>query len=74
MNKLIGGNLREQRIKKNYTQEYMAGRLHMSIASYSNIENGKVSLTLDMLLEICAVLKIEDWKEVLPPPSKLNIG
>lgn len=56
----IGNNIRRQRIAKNLTQEYVAGKLDVSSSAYSNIERGKVDLTLT---------RIEDspmfWRSVL---------
>ena len=40
-NKEIGNLIRVERAKKEYSQEYMAPRLHISLGAYSNIERGK---------------------------------
>lgn len=69
MRKQIGNAIRKHRILNNYTQRHMANQLKISIASYSNIENGKALLTVEVLYTICTILKIEDWKEILPDLS-----
>ncbi|MBK9633709.1 MAG: helix-turn-helix transcriptional regulator [Bacteroidetes bacterium] len=55
----IGNKIKKIRELKNYTQEYMANELSMSISNYSKIERDEISVTLDRLNEIAIVLKMK---------------
>ena len=52
-------NLRLQRIKKGYSQEYLGEQLGLTQYAYHKIENGKTKLQVKCLLELCMVLEIE---------------
>jgi DNA-binding XRE family transcriptional regulator len=52
-------NLRLQRIKKGYSQEYLGEQLGLTQYAYHKIENGKTKLQLKCLLELCMVLEIQ---------------
>ena len=52
-------NLRLQRIKKGYSQEYLGEQLGLTQYAYHKIENGKTKLQVKCLLELCKVLEIE---------------
>jgi transcriptional regulator with XRE-family HTH domain len=54
-----GQNIRAIRELKNYTQDYVAAHLNMSVSNYSNIENGKTDITLSRLQLIATVLQVE---------------
>ena len=49
-------NIKQLRLDKNYTQDYVAARLKISQNAYSKIELGYSKLTLDRLIEIATVL------------------
>jgi transcriptional regulator with XRE-family HTH domain len=53
-------NIRRVREFKNYTQEYVASKLGISQASYSNLENGKIKISSGKLKQIAAVLDVEE--------------
>ena len=55
----IGNKIKKIREHKNYTQEFMANELSMSISNYSKIERDEISITLDRLDEIANVLKMK---------------
>lgn len=57
--KLCGENIRKIRRDKDYTQEYMAFEMGISQKSYSDIENSKVKINLDILTKISAILDIK---------------
>ncbi|MEJ2883652.1 helix-turn-helix domain-containing protein [Pedobacter sp. GR22-6] len=57
--KKIISNIRQMRLDKNYTQDYMAMKLNISQNAYSKLELGRSSLSLDRLFQISAVLEIE---------------
>ena len=54
----IGNAIRNLRVTKGFSQEYMAALLHMSQNNYSKIETGKTNLTLAVLFNICQILKV----------------
>jgi transcriptional regulator with XRE-family HTH domain len=56
--------IRKRRGELNYSQEYMAMKLHISQKGYSKIELNTVKLTADRLCEICEILGM-DIAEVL---------
>lgn len=56
--KLITDNIRKLRESQNYSQEYMAVRLHISQNTYSKLELGYTALTLERLILIAGILNI----------------
>lgn len=58
INKIIS-NIRQMRLDRNYTQDYMAMKLNISQNAYSKLELGRSSLSLERLFQISAVLEIE---------------
>ncbi len=54
----IGARIKRLREGRNYTQEYMAGKLGISQNTYSKIETGSIKLTTDRLKDIAAVLEV----------------
>ncbi|MDP9955415.1 helix-turn-helix domain-containing protein [Epilithonimonas hungarica] len=57
--RLCGENIRKIRRDKDYTQEYMAFEMGISQKSYSDIENSKVKINLDILTKVSAILDIK---------------
>lgn len=57
MNK-VGFKIRKLREAKDYSQEYMAGRLEISQNVYSKIENGAQKLTTERLKKIAEILEV----------------
>lgn len=45
----IGNRLRKYRNIKGYSQEYMAEVLHISQKTYSNMENDKTKISIDVM-------------------------
>lgn len=56
--------IQTERIKKGYSQLYLASRLNISQSSYNKLENGKVEMTLSMLFKITSILELDN-KELL---------
>lgn len=54
----IGMRLRRIREFRNYTQEYMAGKLDVSQNAYSKIENGITPITTDRLEQLAKILDV----------------
>jgi transcriptional regulator with XRE-family HTH domain len=57
--KLIKDNVRRIRENRNYSQEYMAGKLSVSQNTYSKLELGYTALTLERLISIAHVLDVD---------------
>jgi transcriptional regulator with XRE-family HTH domain len=55
----IVANIRKIREFRNYTQEYLAAKLHISQNAYSKIELGYSSITLTRLIHIAEILEID---------------
>lgn len=55
---LIGKKLKEARIKKNLTQDYVANSVGVNVSHISNIENNRVKVSLSTLVGICNALDI----------------
>lgn len=57
--KVCGQNIRKIRRSKDFTQEYMAFEMGISQKAYSDIENSKVKINLDILTKISGILEIK---------------
>lgn len=56
--KEINENIKKFRELKNYTREFMADKLEMSVSGYSKLERGDVELTISKLYKIAEVLEV----------------
>ncbi|WP_262149143.1 helix-turn-helix domain-containing protein [Chryseobacterium foetidum] len=56
--KICGQAIRKIRREKDYTQEYMAFEMGISQKAYSDIENSKVKMNIEMLTKISEILNI----------------
>lgn len=52
----IGQKLREIRISKGFTQEYVSNAVNVNTSHISNIENNNVKVSLSTLVHICNIL------------------
>lgn len=57
--KICGQNIRKIRRSKDFTQEYMAFEMGISQKAYSDIENSKVKINLEILTKISGILGIK---------------
>ena len=57
--KICGQNIRKIRRDRDLTQEYMAFEMGISQKAYSDIENSKVKIHLDILTKISDILNIK---------------
>lgn len=55
----VGNKIKKIRELRNFTQDYMAGKLNMSASNYSKMERDEIPITLDRLEEISNVLKVK---------------
>ena len=68
----IGDKIRKVRELKGYKQEYVAGKLGLSVTAYGNIERNESSLSFERLEEIAQVLEVA-VQDILNIPEQLNI-
>ena len=54
----IGQKLKELRISKNLTQEYIANIADVNVSHISNIENNRVKISLPTLVHVCNALGV----------------
>lgn len=59
-------NIKDLRKKKGFSQKYMAEKLHISISGYGKIELGENVLSVQRLLEICKILGVTSYNQILP--------
>ena len=52
----IGKKIKELRISKNLTQEYVANMADVNTSHISNIENNRVKISLPTLVHVCNAL------------------
>lgn len=57
--KICGQNIRKMRRDRDLTQEYMAFEMGISQKAYSDIENSKVKINLEILTKISNILNIK---------------
>ena len=57
--KICGQNIRKIRRERDLTQEYMAFEMGISQKAYSDIENSKVKINLEILTKISNILNIK---------------
>lgn len=59
MNGLLGNRIKVLRSARNFTQEQIADQIGISRQKYARIENGKNSITLEILSQIAKVLNVQ---------------
>lgn len=69
--------IRRRRIEKEYTQDYMALRLDMSISAYSKLERGQTDPPLSRIIKIAEILEFDltdffVWRQQDIASSQLN--
>jgi len=55
---MIGQRIKELRTEKKLTQEYLANVTGVNVSHISNIETGKVKISLTLLVNICNALDV----------------
>ncbi len=58
MNKLLGSRIKELRIAKGFTQEYIADLIGVSRQKFARIESGENSINFDILSQISQILDV----------------
>lgn len=59
-------NIKELRRKRKIGQKDIAGKLSLSTSGYVKIENGENVLSVERFLEICRILEVKSYNEILP--------
>ncbi len=62
VSKLVGKNIKAQRVKKDLTQTQLAERAEMSSTMIGHIERGEKSPTVETLASIAIALNIDLYK------------
>lgn len=60
--KLLRENIRKVRELRNYTQEYMADQMGLSISGYGKIERSDSDISLSRITQIAAILNVSRAK------------
>lgn len=55
----IAYRIRRARLKKGYSQDYMACQLELTTKTYRNIESGKSKIDVSRLINIASILEID---------------
>ena len=58
--------IKEKRKEKGFSQKQMAELLNISQPGYQKIEQGKNVLSIERFLDICRILEINSYNELLP--------
>lgn len=58
--------IKELRKKKGFSQKYMAEKLNISISGYGKIELGENVLGIERFLDICRILEVKSYNQILP--------
>jgi transcriptional regulator with XRE-family HTH domain len=56
---VIAANIKKARLNRNYSQDYLAAKLHISQNAYSKVELGQTRVTLERLSIIAEVLQVK---------------
>jgi len=67
----LGDTIRKVRIKKGYSQQFLADTIGISQSKLNRIENGQTEITAKDLLNLCEVLKVNP-SEMLEKGSSDN--
>lgn len=58
MGKIFSENLKEERLRRNWSQDFLAEKLHITRTALSNFENGKRSPKSDLLEAIAEIFNV----------------
>jgi transcriptional regulator with XRE-family HTH domain len=56
---IIGTNIRNARLFRNYSQDYLAYKLKISQNAYSKVELGYTKITLERFIKIAEILEVD---------------
>ena len=72
--KILGENIREARIARNFTQEELATRSLMSKSTYISIEKGEPKTSIGAYIAVLDLLDLLDGLQDIAAPHKDEIG
>lgn len=72
--KLKHETIRVERIRKNYTQEYVADEIGISQSQYSRLEKGEISLDIEKVGKITKVLEISPQDIIEFSQENINVS
>lgn len=67
----VGKELKTQRLRQNLSQEEVARRAEIGVATLVRLEAGKGS-SLQTFISVLKVLKLDDWLEQLAPQASIS--
>jgi transcriptional regulator with XRE-family HTH domain len=68
--KIVACNIRNARLYRNYSQDYLASKLKISQNAFSKIELGRTKISIDRLFIIAEVLQVP-LLQLIEPGNKL---
>ncbi len=71
--KKVAEQIRQIRLQRNYTQEYLAAELGISQNAYSKTELGYSKITIDRLFHIASILEVPVVELLYPEPEKYRV-
>lgn len=72
LDRLVGNNIKRERIKAGYTQDRFSEMIGIGTKSLSAIERGIVGISLTTLLRVCKVLSISSDTLLFENPESKN--
>ena len=63
---IVLNNIKSIRRTKGLSQQEMAVKLNITASTYQKIEQNLISLTIERFLEICRILEIDSYNDLLP--------
>lgn len=72
--KILGENIREARIARNFTQEELATRALMSKSTYVSIEKGDPKTSIGAYTAVLDLLDLLEGSEDIAAPHKDEVG
>jgi len=71
--KVIGAHIKNARLFRNYSQDYLALKLNISQNAYSKLELGYTRIKLNRLITIAEVLQVQLSRLIEPPSVQIDI-
>lgn len=69
---IIAANIKNMRSEKNYSQDFMAAKLKISLHDYNELESGKAEMTLNKLFLIAEVFNVPILDLIEKDPTLLT--
>jgi transcriptional regulator with XRE-family HTH domain len=67
----IGEKIKKIRELRNYTQEFVAHELEMSLSNYSKIERDEIQVTIDRIEKIAKIFQLKSYLDILTFDEKM---